>query len=147
DHDRLRARRAQRHMQYGATLGGVDLLAAEHRFDLLWQIAGVGKITQAMHRVGGDALLRVVQIQSDRFGGQRLAAGRIGREELAQMGCSDLRKMLLERLPLRARGEAHLAHRWSGSFESLSSFCALSAMRCSSWFHDLTNAAAPSTCS
>jgi hypothetical protein len=37
DHDRRVARRAQRHVQHGAVLGHVDLVAAEHRVDALAQ--------------------------------------------------------------------------------------------------------------
>ena len=40
-HDRLASRGAQRHVQHGAVLGGVDPLAAEHRVDLLAHAAFV----------------------------------------------------------------------------------------------------------
>jgi len=88
-------------MLHGALFGDVDLVTAEHGVDPLGQIAGLGQFAQQAKRVGVDALLGVVEVQADRFHGQRLAAFGVGGKELAQMLLTDLRKVFLQRLPLR----------------------------------------------
>ena len=67
-------RRAQRHVQHGAVLGDVDLLAAEHGVDALAQAALRGEVQQQAQRLVGDAVLGVVQVQADRLSREALAA-------------------------------------------------------------------------
>ena len=79
------ARRAQRHVQHGAVLGDVDLVAAEHRVDALAQARLLGQLQQQLERLVGDAILRVIEIDARRLDRQALAALRIVGEELPQM--------------------------------------------------------------
>ena len=67
DEDALVPRRAQRHVQHGAVLGDVDLIAAEHGVDALAQAALRGEVQQQTQRLVGDAVLGVVQVQASRF--------------------------------------------------------------------------------
>ena len=69
--------------------------------------------TKQLHRLVGDAVLRVVEIDADRFGGQALAALRIVLEELPQVGVLDLVEVLLE--ALSRRGGPTRARRWLSS--------------------------------
>ena len=63
DDDVLGARRAQRDVQHGALFGHVDLVAAEHRLDALGQTRPMRERDQQRHRLGGDAVLRIVEAQ------------------------------------------------------------------------------------
>ena len=64
--DRLPLRRAQRYVQDGPLLGHVDLLAREHRIDPRAQPGLFGELQQQIQRFVGDAVLRVVEIDSRR---------------------------------------------------------------------------------
>src|SRR6185312_8954689 len=140
-------RGAQCHVQHGAVLGAVDPLAAEHRRGTLRQVAGQRQFAQQAQRVGVDALLGVVQVQVDVRQRERLAAPRIAREQVAQMFAADDGGVLLQRLPGRQCGRQRLVHGIAGPWPLSPSAAALSAIRCSSWFQDLTKASAPSRCS
>ena len=86
DDDRRAPRRAQRHVQHGAVLGDVDLLAAEHGVDPRAQARLLGQLRRSSReRLVGDAVLRVVEVEAGRLGGQALAALGIVGEELAQV--------------------------------------------------------------
>jgi len=60
----VRAWRAQRDMQYGTILSDIDLLAAEHRIDALAQAALFGQPQQQFERLVGNAVLRVVEVNT-----------------------------------------------------------------------------------
>ena len=85
DDDRRRCRRSQRHVQNRAILGDVDLVAAEHGVDPPTQIRFIRELAQQPHRLVGDAMLRVVEIDAGGFGRQPLAAAGIVLEQLTQV--------------------------------------------------------------
>ena len=66
-------------------------LAAEHRVDALAQPALVGELEQQAHRLVGDAVLRVVEVQARRLEANRSARRGIAREQLAQVAAAELR--------------------------------------------------------
>ena len=104
-HDRRAARRAQGHVQNGAPLGDVDLLAREHRVDAPAQSRFLGQREQQAHRVVGDAMLGVVEVESRGLGREGLAAPRVLAEQRAQMNVADFLVMLAQRLPGAPFGE------------------------------------------
>ena len=72
------SRRAQRHVQDGPVFRDVDLLAPEHGVDARPQAGLLGQLQQQLERLVGDAILRVVEVEARRLGGQRArrASGR-----------------------------------------------------------------------
>ena len=72
----LVARVAQRDVQDGAVLGGVDVLAAEHRLGALAQPGALGQRHEQPDRLAGQPVLRVVEVQVAGPAGQLLAAAR-----------------------------------------------------------------------
>ena len=114
DEDRGVARRAQRHVQHGALLGDVDLLAAEHGVDALAQARLFGELEQQLQRLVGDAVLRVVEIDADGLDRQALAALGVVGEELAEVQPLDLLVVGLESGPSRTLAQSGDGHRqWS----------------------------------
>jgi hypothetical protein len=105
DDDRLPPWRAQCHMEYGAVLGDVELIATKHRIDAVAQTAFFGECDEQPERFVGDTVLRIIKIYSDLVHRKALAAMRIGGEELPQMNVLDLLVMPLKRLPRRALRE------------------------------------------
>ena len=99
------ARRPQRRMEHGPVFGAVDLLALEHGVNPLPQAGFVRELQQELHRLAGDAVLRVIEINARRFGGQALAALAVIREQIAQVQRARLLTMGLEALPGRPLGE------------------------------------------
>ena len=79
------ARRAQRHMQDGAVLRDIDLLAAEHRVDAIAQPRLLRELQQQSQCLVGDPVLGIVEIDSGRFERQPLAAFVIVGKKLPQM--------------------------------------------------------------
>ena len=71
DDDRRPFRRPQRDVQRGAVLGAVDLLAAEHRVDARGKVGLFREREQQAHRLVGDPLLRVVEVDAGGLGRQR----------------------------------------------------------------------------
>ena len=102
DDDGCSSRRAQRHVQDGAVLGDVDLLAAEHGVDPRAQAGFLRQLQEQLEGFVGDAILRVVEEDAHRLGRHPLAAPWVIREELPQMQSPDLLVVGLERLPGRA---------------------------------------------
>ena len=149
DHDRRAARRAQRHVQHGALLGDVDLLAPEHRVDAPAQVALVGELQEQLQRLVGDAVLRVVEVEPGALDGEALAAAGIVGEELAQVRVPKLLVVRRERLPggpLReraARPRSSLLSSRSAQ-RAPTSWSLFAAMQASSSFQDFTKASAPS---
>ena len=159
--DRLPLGGAQGHVQDGALLGDVDLLAPEHGVDTGSQAGFLGQLQEEPQRLVGDAVLGVVEVDADGLGGEALAAVGVVREELPEVQLLDLRVMGFERLPRRALSEwcDGCCHVRSASDVCLSSTAArslgiqpaflsaslLDAMHASSSFQDLTNDLAPSS--
>jgi hypothetical protein len=92
-------RHAQRHVQHGAVLGDVDVLAAEHGVAALGHAGLLGQRDEQPHRLVGDPVLGVVEVEPGRLRGQPLAAARVPGEQLAQVLPGDLLVVPLERLP------------------------------------------------
>ena len=101
DQDARIARRAQRHVQHRALLGDVDLVAAEHRIATLRHAALLRELQQQPHGLVGDAVLRIVEVQSGALCRQAFATARIIGEELPQVHVLDLLVMRGKCLPRR----------------------------------------------
>src|SRR5262245_16459385 len=76
------ARRAQGHVQHCAVLRDVDLVAAEHRLNALLEPDLPGELDQQPQRLVGDAVFRVVEIDSGDLDREPLAALRVLGKEL-----------------------------------------------------------------
>ena len=87
DDDLLAPRRTQRHMQHRAILGDVDLVATEHRIDALAQPRLLRQFEQQLDGLRGDAMLRVVEVETDLLERELIRAMRIFGEQRAQMQC------------------------------------------------------------
>ena len=96
------ARHPQRHVQHGAVLGDVDVLAGEHRFAALGDAALAGQLAEQQQRLVGDPVLGEVEVEAGALGDQALAALGVGGEEVAQVGAADLLVVGLQRAPRRA---------------------------------------------
>ncbi len=92
-------------MEHGPVLRDVDPLAGEHRLDPVAQARLLGQLDEQPDRLVGDPVLRVVEEEADRLGGQALAAAGVLREEVAEVLALQLREVLLERLPRGALAE------------------------------------------
>ena len=68
------------------------------------------QLDQQPHRLVGDAVLGVVEVDALGLGRQPLAAARIGREQLAQVTIADLGVMALQRLPGLALAKRRNGH-------------------------------------
>ena len=88
--ERLACGGAQGRMQYGALLGDVDGVSAEHGVDAIAQAAIFDERDQQAQGLGGDAVLGVVEVQARRFGAHACAARRIFVEEVSKMPLLDL---------------------------------------------------------
>ena len=84
--DRRRAGGAQGDVQHGPVLGDVDPLAGEHRVAAPGDAGGVGDGEQGGEDVVVDALLGVVDAQVADGDEVALGRGRVGGEQLAQVG-------------------------------------------------------------
>ena len=95
------AGQAQRGMQRSPVLGSIDVRPGEHCVASGLEAGGAGQIYQQAHRLVGDAVLAVVDVEvADRGGEPLRSVGVIG-EELAQMGVSDLLVMPEQCVPCR----------------------------------------------
>jgi hypothetical protein len=86
-------------VQHSAVLGHVDVLAAEHGVPALGHARLLGQRHEQPHRLVGDPVLGVVQVEPGRLGGQSFAPARVPGEQLAQVPPGDLVVVPLERLP------------------------------------------------
>ena len=89
DDERRVARQAQRGVQDGPVLGDVDVVAAEHRLDALRSPRLVRELQEQRDRLVRDPVLRVVEVEPGGLGGQPLAAGGVGGEQVAQVRLTD----------------------------------------------------------
>ena len=96
-------------MEHRPVLGDVDVVAREHGVDPLAQAALLGQTHEQLERRRVDAVLRVVEVDALGLDRQRLAAGRVGGEEVAQVPVRRRGVVLLEGLPRRelAQGRSH----------------------------------------
>ena len=85
DDDRCPSRRAQRHVQDGAVLRDVDLLAPEHGVDPGAQAGFLRQLQEELEGFVGDAILRVIEEDAHSLGRHPLAAPGIIREELPKV--------------------------------------------------------------
>ena len=100
DLDHRVARGAQRGVQHGPVLGGVDLLAAEHGVPEPEDVGGGGQFAQQPQGVVGDEVLGVVDVQVADPEGVRGAAAGVGGEQLAQPDFTQLLTVLGQCRPL-----------------------------------------------
>ena len=87
-------------MEHGAVLGDVDVVAAEHGIDPLAQPAGLGQGHEEAHRLVGDAVLGVVEVQPGPVGDEPLAPVRVVGEEVPQVPILQLLVVRTQRRPL-----------------------------------------------
>ncbi len=75
--DRGPARLAQGHMQHGAILGAIDVLAREHALDAIAQLHEIGQRIQLVQRFLVDALPREIHRQAQRRARKARVAARV----------------------------------------------------------------------
>ena len=83
--DGCAARCAQGHVQDRAVFRDVDLVTPEHGVDARAQAGFLCQLQEEPERFVGEAILRVIEVETHRLGAQALAASGIIREELAEM--------------------------------------------------------------
>ena len=109
--DRLVARRAQRDVQHRAILRDVDLFTGEHRIPTRRESARFGQVHQQPYGLVRDAILRVIEIDSQVFNRHRRAALRVFGEQVTQVSAFDLLIMRCERLVCGKLGQrTHVCH-------------------------------------
>ena len=96
---------AQRHVQNRPVFRDIDLLAVEHGIDPISQTAFFRQLKEQFEGFIGDAIFRVIEIETHCLDGQTLAALGVIRKELSKMKISDLLMVSLEGLPSRAPGK------------------------------------------
>src|SRR5579863_10286224 len=95
----------QRDMENGPPFGDVDLLASKHGVDTLTQAGLLCKLDEQPDRLIGNAVLRIIEVETCCVKREALGALRILSEELAEMYLLDIRVMCLKCLPRRALAE------------------------------------------
>ena len=98
---------AQRHMEHGAVLRGVDVRTREHGVAPRLDAGRPGQVEQEGQRLVGDPVLGVVQDQVAPAGRQTRRPGGVAGEELAQMEVADLVDVCGEGGPLGGTGGIH----------------------------------------
>ena len=101
----LACRAAQRGVQDGAVLGGVDVLAGEHGVAALLELHLAGKIAQQLDGLIGHQVLRQIEVQVTGVKAQLVHALGIGGEPGLEVDTLGLELLLmgLERLPSGSR--------------------------------------------
>ena len=102
DDERRALGHPQRDVQHGPVLGDIDLVAAEHGVAMALEIALASEVDEQAHRLVGDPVLRVVEVQPGRLGGHPLTAFGIVGEQLAEVHVADLGVVARQRRPRRA---------------------------------------------
>jgi len=92
-------------VQHGTVLGEVDVLAREHRGDLLGQPGLLRERDERLDGRVGDEVLGVVEVQLDGVGGQARAALRVGGEELTERRRGEGLVLVAQRAPGSRSGE------------------------------------------
>ncbi len=80
DNDGCPARRAQRDMQHCPIFGDVNLVTAEHGVDPRPQTGLLRELKEEPDRLVGHAILRIIEVNTRRFGRHTLAALIVSRE-------------------------------------------------------------------
>jgi len=93
DDDGRAFRRTQRHVQDGAILRDVDLLASKHRVDSLAQAALLGEFNKQPEGLIVDAIFRIIQEDAGGLCRHALAARGIIRKKFPQMHVTNLPMM------------------------------------------------------
>ena len=101
------AGKAQRGVQHGAILGGVDVLTGQHGVAARFEAGRAGEVGQQAQRLAGHPVLAVVDIQVSDGQRQIAAPGRVLGEQLPQGGAGELVEMAAQRRPRRAGGDVH----------------------------------------
>src|SRR5262249_24645764 len=104
------SRRAEGHVQNRAVFCDIDLLAAEHGIDPCTQTGFFRQFQKELEGFVGEAILRIIQVETCRLSRHALSACRIICEELAQMQAAHLLVVCLEGLPGWALGDRFI--RW-----------------------------------
>src|SRR5712691_3927287 len=91
--------RAQGHMQDSAVFRDVDFLAPEHGINTPPESGCIRELQEQLEGLVGDAILRVIEVDTYRFGRHTLAACGIIRKKLAQMELTDILMVSGEGLP------------------------------------------------
>src|SRR5260370_789894 len=86
-------------MKHGPVFSAVDFLTLKHGVDPLPQAGFVREFDKELHRLVGDAILRVIEIDARRFGCQTSATLSVIREQISQMQRARLLTMRFEVLP------------------------------------------------
>ncbi len=107
----LLLRGAQRDVQDGTVLGDVDLLAGEHRVDVVAQTGLFGEVEQRPHRLGLDPVLRIVEVDPDGIGGEALSTIGVRGEQLPQVDIAQRVVLAAQCLPGRTVGQRCARHR------------------------------------
>ena len=103
--DGLTFGRTQSDVQHSTVLRDVDPVAAEHGVEPVAQASLLRQIEEELQGLGGDTVLRVVEVKADGFKGQRFATAGVIREQLPKVQRADLLIVGLKGLPGRAFGE------------------------------------------
>ena len=107
DHKVGSRRHAQRDMQDGAVLGGVDVAPGEHLVAVLFQPRPPGHVDQPSHGVLGGPVLRIVEIEVSGLDRHLGGPIRVLREQLPQVNVLDRFEVIGERAPLLGSGDVH----------------------------------------
>jgi len=102
--ERRTRRLAQRDVQHGAALGGVDELATKHGVDTLAQARDVGQLAKLRQRNLIEPLAREIHQQSDLLAREALEAPRVALEELRHRHDDEPRGLRGELGPHRCEG-------------------------------------------
>ena len=89
-------------MKNSAIFRAVGLRATEHLGYAFTQTTFLSQSQKELYRFVGNAIFRIIEVNSRDFGGQTLTALGIVGKELPQMYITDRRTMRFERLPRRA---------------------------------------------
>ena len=79
----------------------VDLVAPEHRVDPPAQAGFLGKLSEELNGLGGNSVLRIIEVNTRRFGSDALAALAVIGEQISQMQRAHASTMRLQFLPGR----------------------------------------------
>ena len=90
---------AQRDVEHGALFGDVDLVPVEHLLGPAFEIRLPGEVAQELHRLLGDAILRVVQQQILELQGELTKTLGILGEEIPHVDAGHLLLVCFQRLP------------------------------------------------
>src|SRR5579875_1179379 len=112
DNDGCSFRGTQGDMEHRPIFGGVDFVAPKHSVDVLPQPGFLGELKKSLNSLICDAVFRIIQVNTDRFGCHSRATLWIISEQAPQMQFANLFKMQLEVLPCRSLSERKICERF-----------------------------------